>query len=129
MVISTGNGTEYGNRQGTVTLRDRMDCVTLVLDFRHSIAHRTRVRRESVHGTGSAPGRTRTLNRPGRNRLLYPLSYGRQGISIPKSHAVGWRKDGHAGFCEVITLAQDRCTKFQRKCVAEAFTEVEVRWG
>jgi hypothetical protein len=26
----------------------------------------------------SAPGRNRTLNRPGRNRLLYPLSYGRQ---------------------------------------------------
>ena len=30
-----------------------------------------------------APGRTRTLNRPGRNRLLYPLSYGRSEVSIP----------------------------------------------
>ncbi len=34
----------------------------------------------------SAPGGTRTPNRPGRNRLLYPLSYGRQVRSRAAVH-------------------------------------------
>lgn len=29
-----------------------------------------------LHGFNGAPGRSRTRNQPGRNRLLYPLSYG-----------------------------------------------------
>ena len=33
-----------------------------------------------------APGGTRTPNRPGRNRLLYPLSYERLGPILPKRH-------------------------------------------
>jgi len=42
-----------------------------------------------------APGRTRTLNRPGRNRLLYPLSYGR---------LVGkYRSDEKVGFVPLAT--------------------------
>jgi hypothetical protein len=42
-----------------------------------------------VTGLGCAPGGTRTPNRPGRNRLLYPLSYEREaGIVRPTAPIV-----------------------------------------
>ncbi len=52
---------------------------------RHHAHDRHRTSRLRASGIDSmllrrkrAPGRNRTCNRPGRNRLLYPLSYGRQ---------------------------------------------------
>ncbi|MDQ1306125.1 MAG: hypothetical protein QG671_1957, partial [Actinomycetota bacterium] len=41
----------------------------------------------AFHRHKSAPGRIRTCNRPGRNRLLYPLSYGRLRV-MPASHTI-----------------------------------------
>ena len=38
----------------------------------------------------SAPGGNRTPNQPGRSRLLYPLSYGRQSFEAIRIASQGW---------------------------------------